>query len=159
MACHFGRRMPTVITMKVHFGQIYIKPGVAFPFSHLFQRRLSDEITALVLPSAAFVQLYGDDWQLIFRISAKRNITDNEIRGPSVFKKAKDVEFTIFLPFDVIQRDASIAQSAIVFLLRGVCSVLGSLGFDTSNIDACQSGLAESISSDPTMFKPGDRKA
>ena len=95
----------------------------------------------------------------MFRVSAKRIICDNEIRGPSVFKKDKDVEFTIFLPFDVIQREASVSLSAIAFLLRGVCSVLGSLGIDTAAIQARQSSLAESISSDPTMFKPNDRIA
>jgi hypothetical protein len=145
--------------MKVYFTQIYIKPGVIFPFSSHFQGRLSDEVTALVVPSAKFTQKYGDDWNLGFNISAKRTICDNEIRGPSVFRKAKDVEYTIFLPFDTIQREASVAQSAVTFLLQGVCSVLGSLGIDASEIRARQSSLAESISSDPIMFRPNDRNA
>ncbi|HAB15340.1 MAG TPA: hypothetical protein DCE44_02705 [Verrucomicrobiales bacterium] len=142
--------------MKVHFGQVYIEPGVALPFSHHFQRRLSEEITALVTSSTKFTQRYGEDWELMFRISAKRTICDNEIRGPSVFKNDKDVEFTIFLPFDAIQREASVSRSAIGFLLCGVCAVLDSLGFDTSEIQARLSSLAESISSDPTMFEPDD---
>jgi hypothetical protein len=145
--------------MKVHFGQIYIEPGVAFPFSFLFQRRLSEEITALITPSAAFTQRYGDDWKLMFNVSAKRTIADNEIRGPSVFKKDKDVEFTIFLPFDTIQREASVSRCALAFLLQGVCSVLVSLGIDTSAIQVRQSSLTETISSDPTMFKANDRNA
>lgn len=140
--------------MKIYFGQIYIEPDAFFPFSHLFQRRLSEEITALVAPSAKFIQKYGEDWELMFNVSAKRAIFENEIRGPSFFKKDKDVEFTIFLPFDAIQREVSVRRAAIEFLLRGVCSVLGSLGIDTSAIQARQSSLAESISSDPTMFKP-----
>ena len=145
--------------MKIHFGQISIEPGVTFPFSLLFQRRLSDEVTALVAPSATFSQRYGDDWALIFRVSAKRIIGENEIRGPSVFRKSKDVEFTIFLPFDAIQHEESVARSAVAFLLRGVCSVLGSLGFNTSEIQARQSSLVESISSDPAMFKTMARNA
>jgi hypothetical protein len=145
--------------MKVYFTQVYIEPGVVFPFSHHFQGRLSDEITALVAPSAKFTQKYGDNWSLGFNISAKRTICDNEIRGPSVFKKDKDVEYTVFLPFDTIQREASVAQSAIKFLLQGICSVLGSLGIDATEIQARQSSLAESISSDPTMFRPNARNA
>jgi hypothetical protein len=138
--------------MKVHFGQIYVQPGITFPFSFLFQRRLSDEVSALLTPSAKFIQQYGADWKLMFRISAKRSIPDNEVRGPTVFKKDKDVEFTIFLPFDVIQTAASASRSAIEFLLRGVCSVLSSLGFDTAPMQARQSILAETLSSDPTML-------
>jgi hypothetical protein len=140
--------------MKVHFGQIYIQPGAAFPFSFLFQRRLSEEVSALITPSAKFTQLYGADWDLMFRISAKRSIPDNEVRGPTVLRKDKDVEFTIFLPFDVIQTTASVLRSAIEFLLRGVCSVLVSLGFDTAPIQARQSILAQTLSSDPTMIDP-----
>jgi hypothetical protein len=119
---------------------------------------LSEEITALVTPSAKFTQKYGDDWNLIFRVSAKR-IIDNEICGPTVFKKEKDVEFTIFLPFDTIQHEVSVSQSAIAFLLRGVCSVLGSLGIDTSAIQAQQSRITVNISSDPTMFKQNASRA
>ncbi len=139
--------------MKIHFGQIYIEPGVFFPFSCLFQRLLSDEVSALLEPSTKFIQRYGADWELVFRISAKRAIPDNEIRGPSVFKKDKDVEFTIFLPFDVIRSSAS----AIEFLLQGVCTVLASLGFDTTQIRSRQASLAECLSSDPRILEPGDR--
>ncbi|MDR3406481.1 MAG: hypothetical protein P4L99_28615 [Chthoniobacter sp.] len=143
--------------MKIHFGQIYIESGVSFPFSFQFQRHLSDEISALVAPSAKFTQDYGDDWQLMFRVSAKRGICDNEIRGPSVFKKDKDVEFTIFLPFDVIHGESGVLQSAIGFLLQGVSSVLDSLGIDVSEIQAQRGRLSESISSDPRMFEPNVR--
>ena len=143
--------------MKVHFGQIYIEPGVTFPFSFQFQRRLSDEITAMVTPSANFIQRYGEDWDLMFRISAKSAISDTEVRGPSVFKKGKDVEFTIFLPFGVIHREAAASRSAIGFLLQGICSVFHSLGIDTSELQTRQSSLVEDISSDPTMFNPNAR--
>jgi hypothetical protein len=138
--------------MKVHFGQIYIQTGVTFPFSFLFQYHLSEEVSALVTRSAQFTQQYGPDWELMFRISAKRSILDNEVRGPTIFRKDKDVEFTIFLPFDVIQTEASVSRSAIEFLLRGVCSVLATLGFDVAPLQSRQSVLAEILSSDPKMF-------
>src|SRR5438128_660345 len=105
--------------MKVHFGQIYIEPGVEFPFSHLFQRYLAKEVTALVVPSGKFIEKYGSDFELMFRISAKNGIQDNEIRGPTVFRKAKDVEYTVFLPFDIISGTHDVPHSALRFLLKG----------------------------------------
>src|SRR5438132_14279232 len=90
--------------MKVWFGQIYIGPGVSFPFSHHFQRRLSHEVTALVEPSEKFIKKFGREFELMFRISAKQKLKRNEIRGPTVFNKTRDVEYTIFLPFAVIIR-------------------------------------------------------
>ena len=98
--------------MQVFFGQIYIKPGISFGFSHRFQTYLGQKVSALVSPSREFTERYGSDWELMFRISAKEGITENELRGPTVFRKDKDVEFTIFLPFDTIHRDQDVLQSA-----------------------------------------------
>jgi len=138
--------------MKVRFGQIYIQAGVTFPFSLRFQQRLSEELSALVMPSMKFSRRYGADWELMFRISAKRSILDNEICGPTIFKKQKEIEFTIFLPFDVIQNATYPSKSAIEFLLIAVSSVLDSLGFDIAPTQARMRILAQTFSTDPTMF-------
>jgi hypothetical protein len=138
--------------MKVYFGQIYIEPGVKFPFSHHFQGRLSEEITALAEPSAEFIKKYGSDFDLIFNVSAKNTIQDNEIRGPTVFRKTKDVEYTVFLPFDVISRNPEVSKSALKYLLSGVCSVFKLLGIDTTQLVERQESMIENICSDPTMF-------
>ena len=100
--------------MNVFFSQIYIEPGVDFPFSYHFQRRLSEQVTSLVMPSARFLAKYGDDYKLIFNVSAKQVIQVNEIRGPTVFKKTKDVEYTAFLPFDVIRASSTYIHGATV---------------------------------------------
>ena len=138
--------------MKVWFGQIYIEPGVSFPFSHHFQRRLSQEVTALVKPSANFLKNYGEDFELMFRISAKKALHDNEIRGPTVFRKTKDVEYTLFLPFTVIMRHADAPKVALTFLLKGVCDVFDLLEIDKTKLIEKQASLIDGICSDPTML-------
>ena len=141
--------------MKVWFGQIYIEPGVSFPFNHHFQRYLSKEITDLVEPSTKFIKKYGSDFKLGFNVSAKNAIQDIEINGPTVFRKSKDVEYTIFLPFDVITHNAEVPKCALKFLMRGVCSVFESLDIDVAKILEKQDSLIEHICSDPTMFESG----
>jgi hypothetical protein len=89
--------------MNIFFGQIYIEPGITFPFSHKFQKLISEEVTKNTSPSAYFKNLYGGDWDLIFRISAKQEIDNLEIRGPTKFKKDCDVEYTLFLPYRKIK--------------------------------------------------------
>ena len=138
--------------MNVHFGQIYIQPGVTFAFSTRFQRWLADEITRLVQPSASFIKKYGSDWELIFRISAKTQIDDNEIKGPTVFKKDKDVEYTLFLPFDTITQSDRVPQSALQFLLKGCCGVFRTLDIDPALVEQNAEAIIESICSDPKMF-------
>jgi len=138
--------------MKVWFGQIYVECGVVFPFSHQFQRRLSDEVTALAKPSALFIEQYGMDFELMFRVSAKRILQDNELRGPTVFKKTKDVEYTVFLPFDVIMRHADAPRQAVMFLLNGVCDVFDKLEIDKARLLDQRESIIEGICSDPTML-------
>ncbi|WP_406694612.1 hypothetical protein V5E97_26440 [Singulisphaera sp. Ch08] len=139
--------------MKIGFSQIYVEPSACFPFSHLFQRRLSEEVTALVEPSALFVERYGEDFELMFRISAKQALDDTEIRGPTVFKKTKDVEYTTFLPFAVIMRQADAPRHAIIFLLKGVYEVFDLLDISKFKLLDKQAELIEGICSDPTMLR------
>jgi hypothetical protein len=144
--------------MKVHFGQVYIKPGIDFPFSHHFQRRLAQEVTALVEPSLTFINKYGCDSKLMFNVSAKQGIKDNEIKGPTIFKKTKNIEYTVFLPFDVIIRQAEVPQTALRYLLRGACSVFESLDIGTEKVVEKQESLIEQICSDPMMFEDESNK-
>jgi hypothetical protein len=138
--------------MKVWFRQIYVEPGVNFPFSHLFQRRLSRDVTALVEPSAEFLRKYGSEFEMTFNVSAKQDLLDNEIRGPSVFKKTKDVEYTVFLPFDVIIRHADAPRHALRFLLKGVCNAFDRLEINKAKLLDTQDSLIEGICTDPTML-------
>jgi hypothetical protein len=136
--------------MNVHFRQCYI--GEDFPLSHLFQRRLSSDVTSLVAPSARFIKRYGEDFDLTFNVSTKRGLDDNEIKGPTVFKKTRDVEFTIFLPFDVITRHADAPIHFMSYLLRGVCVVFDRLEIDTAKLLESQQAIVAGICSDPTML-------
>lgn len=142
--------------MDVFFGQVYIEPGVAFPFSHHFQRRISATTTALVKPSQTFVKKFGKDSDLFFNVSAKTAIEDNEIHGPARFRGSKWVEYTVFLPFDAISRSPNVPQTALRFLFRGVYSVMRSLGIDITELVADEASIIEQICADPTSFESED---
>lgn len=138
--------------MKVWFSQIYIEEGVNFPFSCHFQKRLSQMITGLVEPSAKFIEKYGRDFELMFRISAKHALLDNEIKGPAVFKKAKDVEYSVFLPFDLIIKHTDAPKVALIYLFKGVCHVFDLLEIDKAKLLKTQETLIDDICSDQTML-------
>jgi hypothetical protein len=139
--------------MKVYFNQVYLSPGIEFPFSIEFQCRLSEEITRLVTPSKMFIEKYGRSWDLIFYISAKRSIRDNRVRGPAVLRKRNELEYTVFLPFDVIKAKRQTPRTAMEFLIKGVCSIFDSLGIDTAKILEKQEVIIEQICSDPATFE------
>jgi len=84
--------------MKIFVGQIYIEPGVEFPFTQHFQLYVGEELSRIADDSPDFTEQYGDDYKLIFRLSAKSGILAAELKGPTVFRRQKDVEFTVFVP-------------------------------------------------------------
>jgi hypothetical protein len=138
--------------MNVSIGQIYIKPGVKFPFSHLMQIRVSDELSALVEMSPEFQSRYGPDYSFIVNVSADTGIVDNLIKGPAVFKRTRDVEYTVFLPYDVIIMAGDGCREAMRFLMAGIRSALKRARLDTTRLDERENAIIESICSDATML-------
>ncbi len=141
--------------MKIYFGQIYVEPGVEFPFSHFLQLRLSEEASALIKTPDPFTKKFGDDWSLMFRISAKRRIQRSETYGPTIFRKTKDVEYSVFLPFDVINEEANPSKAALQALLSAASTILKGYGADTDRFDKRKDRLIDEIVADPTMFLQG----
>ena len=82
--------------MRVSISQIYIKPGVSFPFSHLMQRWVSDELSSVADSCNKFVKKYGADFELAVIVSADTQIEDNLIKGPGVYKKGRWVEYVVY---------------------------------------------------------------
>ena len=139
--------------MQIFFGQIYIKPGISFPFSLHFQRVLGERISSLVSTSVDFEKRYGSEWNIMIRISAKDGIEKNEIRGPTVFRKSKDVEFSVFLPFAVISTKQEPLHSALSFLFSGTYSALEALDLVTSRLRESEHTITQAILSDATMVE------
>lgn len=142
--------------MKIQFSQAYIDVDASFPFSYRWQTRVSDEISALVKPSDEFIEKYGRAYDLVFNVSAKLRIKKNQILGPTVFKRTKDVEYTVFLPFSVISKEADVLRAATQFLFEGACSVMESLGIDTAAVRKSEQAIINGICSDPTMLDDED---
>lgn len=140
--------------MKIFVAQFYIEVGIRYPFSHLFQRRLSADLTRRVAPSATFVQKFGEDVNLIFRMSAKAGLVEPEVRGPAVFKKYNNVEYTIFLTFDKSETPGeSMYRRVLKQLLRQIISVLDGLQMDVSLLAQDVDEIIEEIIADPKMIE------
>jgi hypothetical protein len=138
--------------MKIFIGQVYIKPGVSFEFSHRMQLWLGEQMSLVACDSTRFQNKFGRDFDLMIRVSADTQITDNRIKGPAVFRKSKDVEYTVFLPFDVISKATDGCRAALTFLLAGIHSVFQQAGIDTKALDEQKNSIIEHICSDPTML-------
>ncbi|HZF51093.1 MAG TPA: ribonuclease E inhibitor RraB [Polyangiaceae bacterium] len=138
--------------MKVSLGQSYFKPGAKFPFSHRMQVWMSEELSSLAKHFTEFERKYGAGYELMIQLSADRQISDNEIRGPAVYKKDKDVEYTLFLPYDVIIETKAGCRGALEYLLNGIFRIFELTGIDSGMLDERRDSIITHICSDPTML-------
>jgi hypothetical protein len=139
--------------MSIYVSQIYPEAGVSYPFSHRFQKYLSELVNAEVGVSQKFVDQYGPDYDLIFRMSAKEGLVVPEIKGPTVFKRDKDVEYTVFLPFDrTAELETSTLSRAVEMLLASMIDVLDRLGMNTTRLAHKSSAIVSQILGDSKMI-------
>ncbi len=139
--------------MKIFVRQIYIEPRVNYPFSVHFQRFIHVELTKRLSASDLFLRKYGNDFTLVFNLSAKAALSQPEIRGPTVFRKTKDVEYTIFLPFNMDRpQGPATYRRALEMLIASICKVLAKLEFDVSQLSRDSDQIIEMILSDPKMI-------
>lgn len=141
--------------MKIFVGQIYIKAGVVFPFSLRFQRWLGDALSERVEASEKFRNAFGTDFGLGFRISAKEGIDQPEIKGPTVFKRDKNVEFTIFLPHQPNDYHNLTAASLLLEqVLQSAVLILQQLGLNTATVLGDMHHLRTEFLDTPGLLDP-----
>jgi len=140
--------------LKIFVVQVYIEPGINYPFSYIFQQRIHEILSGLVQPSEAFSRNYGSDFEVVLFLSAKRNISAPEIAGPGVYRKRKEVEYTIFVPHD--GGDANQLgdyTKPLRDLLVGVIDVLERLKLDATEVKKNVDAIVKEIISDPAMLR------
>jgi len=139
--------------MKVSVGQIYVQAGVNFPFSHMMQRWLGEELTLLIDSYSEFAEKFGPDFNMMIRISADSKISDNVIKGPTIFKKNRSVEYTVFLPYSVIIVAPDGCILTVKYILSGIRSIFMLVGIDTIQLDKKTHYIIKHICSNSSMLK------
>jgi hypothetical protein len=139
--------------MRIYVSQIYVEPRVSYPFSHVFQKYLSALASEDTSGTEQFFSKYGEDYELVFNVSAKTGLNSPEIKGPTVFKRGKTVEYTIFLPFerDVGLDKASLSR-ALRLLLSSMNAVLSDLGMNTNRMANDSLGIVRTVLEDAKML-------
>ena len=144
--------------IKVAFTQVYIREGVSFPFSHVYQGALADTFTSSVRPSEKFLRKFGEDWTMIVIISGKRELAETEDRGPGTLRTKKMQEWTLFLPFDVIHQQREPIHAACGETIKSACSVLERIGFDVRDVCSRTEELVSALVSNTAHFHDHEKK-
>ena len=137
--------------MTIYLTQIYVEAGANFPLSHHFQLLAGKLLTDAFCLPPPFVAKYGSDFALVLRMSAKSSLQVVEIVGPTVFKRDKTVEFTIFIPFRKVPFDKTVFREVITLLMEGINQVFIRIGVGNEEITERLTLCAERILSADNM--------
>ncbi len=113
--------------MKIFVMQLYTEAGVSFPFTHRFQRYISEAIDSSICLPPSFGERFGNDFKIVFRMNAKDGLGTPVTKGPVVYKKYNNMEYMITLPLDQKARiDELILKQAVEQLLLCIATELTS---------------------------------
>lgn len=116
------------------------------------QRWMAEQLSALSSEFSQAQTKYGSDFELMVRLGADTEMTQNAIKGPSVFRKTKDIEYFLDLPFDVIARSSEGRRMAAEFLLDGIRTIFEKAGIEVASLDEKRASIIDHLCSDPTML-------
>ena len=139
--------------MKVWISQFYLDAAASFSFTHVMQLFVSAELSSVADDCSDFQRKHGPDFELMVRVNADAMLSENKIMGPTVFKKTKDVEYVVTLPFGVVTKAPDGRRAAMEFLMAGVRSVFQKAGIDPAKLDEHTTFIIDRVCSDPSMFK------
>lgn len=140
--------------MKMFITQFYIDPTAVYPLTSIFQQYVTERLNQLVSIPPAFISRFGEDWSFVFRMSAKAELIAPDIRGPAVYKRYKNVEYTIFLPFDQsVSLSRDVLSNALRVLLSCIAKALDDCGMDTGKLRAESEAIVSHIMNSPKMIK------
>lgn len=110
---------------SINVSGIYPEAGVNFPISYLFMRLLREQLAQIEPQHHAVLQAkYGLDFTLGIILSAKTGTSQVEIKGPSISKKYKVVDYVLYIPFAIAEEAETFYSQYVSFVCTGVATVL-----------------------------------
>ena len=147
--------------MKIAFSQLYVEPGASFkrldgPLLGAMRAALDGLGKNIDQLSSKFA---GEDFELVFVLSARSDLDSLEIKGPNIRRKAQAVEFSLFLPWQKATDFKEEIEYVLPKISEGIVSVLTRYEVDASGVDAAIRNVLREARVDPKKFQFPNRPA
>jgi hypothetical protein len=110
---------------SINVSSIYPEAGVTFPISYRFMQLLKEELAQLAQQHfSVFQTAYGQDYTLGIILSASSADVKLEIRGPSISKRYKVVDYVLRIPFGIVEEAETLYSRYVFFVCQGIATVL-----------------------------------
>lgn len=110
--------------MRISTAGVYPEAGINFNVSYKFNKLLRETLSHPDENFAnTFNSVHGEEYSLGIILSAKSNSLDLVIKGPSISKKYKVVDYILYIPFGIInQKDFFVRY--VDFVCIGIKEIL-----------------------------------
>lgn len=169
--------------MKFSLSQVYVEPGVNLPFSHRFSSWMDFKLEQNFTPDQAHLPLpkelstatvdmrsrvdsptrktkyffrgsTAESIRLIsINLSCQKAINGPLVLGPKVYKKTKEHEYTIFLPFEKVVGSEDPTYTSLSLLLESIAHIMCNYNYYIKNIESAKLEWIKEIKENEDMFK------
>jgi hypothetical protein len=112
----------------------YNEEGYSFDFSHKVDNLIREKIKSEIFVKYKLNSI-DDDWYLNLVIATDSKTTQVEVRGPETRKKAKMIDFGLWLPCDAINQSTNPLESYIDSLFDSLIIVFNNYGVPDLDIE------------------------
>jgi len=120
--------------MSFRTASIFSEVGVDFPISYKVNQLLLDRLVKKLQKENQEVNVKGEFFSLGVIVSTRKNVTDLSFQGPSISKKYKMVDYTIWMPFAKVIESDNILFAYLDYLCQGISLVMKECGYPTAAI-------------------------
>ncbi|WP_083214539.1 MULTISPECIES: hypothetical protein [Burkholderia cepacia complex] len=139
--------------MKISFGQIYPEVGASFDFTNTVLAELNDGINSLKGSFSHYAKLFsGDDFSVVFIISATKKSDALSVKGPTTLAKKKRVEFVLHIPYKQFESFSDQMDYALNFIGCGIKSTFDKYNSDSSGVVEIINRTKDVIRADPDKY-------
>ncbi|HEY5750637.1 MAG TPA: hypothetical protein VIU12_31460 [Chryseolinea sp.] len=135
--------------MSFGYGTIYMEEGVVFPISYKIGDLIIDEMQARLPKESQQVVVKGEPFSLGVVISTKKSKTELSIQGPSISKKYKMVDYTLWIPYEKVIKSKNIPNAYLDCVCEGIILVFKEYQYDSSIVTKIFSDIKKEVLNNP----------
>ncbi|WP_010504042.1 hypothetical protein [Paenibacillus elgii] len=141
--------------MNIDFTQLYYEPGTRFDsITPMILDLLYERLDALKVSIPHFEEkLKDENYSLVFIISATKEKTTLEVRGPNILRKSKDVEFALHIPYKEVVNFTDQVAYVLDFIAEGIVWVFEKYAISSSGVAEAVESVARTVQENPEAFQ------
>ena len=134
--------------MTLLIGAWYNEPGYKFNFSHKVDLFIREQVTSVIFSK---YHLFDRDktWYLNLVVATDSKTEELEVKGPEVRKRAKMIDYGLWLPYMKITTSAYPLKSYINYFLKALKIVFINYGVSKDDFDEIEEACMSEILNNP----------